>query len=182
MMLDQPQWTRATLLDPSKTETSFSFILCDDNNMINQVLHMPCYMYSKACKMVLALTFIQHHQCEKCFLLTHTTAQCPSNCPLYKQCGYCGNSGHTMAKHKATHCCHPHPTILCDCPATCFNCRAHKLNDKGHYAFNDMCPLKKNMCCHTSAPALAPTPTPINATLTTIIPTGTTTPPPPSTV
>ena len=83
-MLDQPQWTHAALLNPSKTETSFLFILCNNNNTINRALCTLCYMYGKLCKMVLAPTFIQHRQCKKCFLLTHETAKCPLNCPLYK--------------------------------------------------------------------------------------------------
>ena len=59
-MLDQPQWTHPTLLDPSKMETLFSFVLHDDNNMINRALCTLCYMYGKPCKMVLAPTFVQH--------------------------------------------------------------------------------------------------------------------------
>jgi len=57
-MLDQPQLTQATLLNPFKTKMSFLFILQDNNNTINQVLCTPCYMYSKLCKIVLALTFV----------------------------------------------------------------------------------------------------------------------------
>jgi len=101
-------------------------------------------------------------------------AQCLSNHLSYKWCGYCRNSGHTMAEHNATHCCWVYPTIQCDCPTSCFNCRAHKLDTKGHYAFNNTCPLKKNMRQHTSAPVAASTPA--------IAPLTTPTAPPPSTL
>jgi len=82
-----------------------------------------------------------------------------------------------MAKHKATHCHCPHPTILCDCPTSCFNCRAHKLDPKGHYAFNDTCLLKKNMHRHTSAPT-TPAHMPVNPTAPGPLLAALTTPPP----
>jgi len=47
-----------------------------------------------------------------------------------------------------------HPTITCDCPATCFNCFFASKDNKGHYAFNDACPLKKNMRRYGSEPTM----------------------------
>jgi len=48
-MLDNPAWTWAALLDPSKTTTSFSFVLLDTNNTINKALRTLCFMYRKPC-------------------------------------------------------------------------------------------------------------------------------------
>lgn len=77
-------------------------------------------------------------------MLTHPTNQC-CHPPTYKWCGFCGKPGHLQTEHNAKHCGKQHPTLGCNCDATCFNCFYCNLPIKSHYAFNDTCPLKKNM-------------------------------------
>jgi hypothetical protein len=153
---ERPTWTQGAILDHSKTETSFSFLLSDPHNTANCILQTPCYMYGKACTVKLAMSYIQHCQCQRCFLLTHNLDTCPHP-DTYKHCGICGKSGHTKSEHNSAHCRQNHASIPCDCPAKCFNCFFYKKPSAGHYAFSDECPLKKNMRHYTSEP-VQPTP------------------------
>ncbi|SRR6266851_6684705 len=128
-------------------------------------------MYSKVCKIMHAQSYVQHHQCERCFMLTHNMLECRRPAK-YKWCGICGKPGHLQSEHKATHCPWLHPTLKCNCAPYCFNCGYRGLPTKGHYTFGDNCPLKKNMRHHGSAPArpLAPvTSRPMLALLAVII-------------
>ncbi len=150
-MLDRPNWVKLALLDPGRTESSFSFALLDTTGSINWALRTPCYMFGKACEITRAQSYVQHRQCERCHMLTHLTAECrrPAD---YKRCGICGIPGHTQAEHTAKHCRRLHLMLLCDCAPSCFNCTYRKLPAKGHYAFGDNCPLKKNMRRYASEP------------------------------
>jgi hypothetical protein len=141
-------------MDTTKTETSFTFLLSIPNNATNRILRVPCYMFGKACTVKLATSYVQHRQCERCFLLTHNIDTCPRDPLTYKRCGICGKSGHLQADHNSGHCGRPHPSIPCDCPPRCFNCFFAKKPSAGHYAFSDDCPLKKNMRRYGSTPAL----------------------------
>ncbi len=84
-------------------------------------------------------------------MLTHPTVEC-RHPTKYKRCGICGIPGHTQAEHTAKHCHCLHPTLKCNCDLMCFNCTYCKLPTKGHYAFGDDCPLKKNMQRFASEP------------------------------
>jgi hypothetical protein len=149
-------------MDTTKKETSFTFLLSIPSNTANRILRVPCYMFGKACTVKPATSYVQHRQCERCFLLTHNTDTCPRDPATYKRCGICGKSGHLQSEHNSGHCGRPHPSIPCDCPARCFNCFAFQKPAAGHYAFSDDCLLKKNMRRYGSAPAStnpAPAPT-----------------------
>jgi hypothetical protein len=143
---------RGALIDTIKMETSFTFLLSIPNNATNHILHIPCYTFRKACMVKLATSYVQHCQCERCFLLTHNIDTCPRDPAMYKHCGICGRSGHLQGDHNSGHCGRPHPSIPCDCPPCCFNCFFAKKPAAGHYAFSDECPLKKNMCRYSSTP------------------------------
>jgi hypothetical protein len=148
---ERPTWTRGAILDCSKMETSFSFLLTDPHNTANRILRTPCYIYGKVCTIKAATSYVQHRQCQWCFLLTHNIDTCP--CPdTYKRCGICGKSGHTKSEHNSAHCGCNHASIPCDCSAKCFNCFFYKKPSAGHYAFSDECPLKKNMHRYASEP------------------------------
>ena len=164
---EHPAWTRGALMDTTKKETSFTFLLSIPPNATNRILRVPCYMYGKACTVKLATSYVQHRQCNRCFLLTHNTEACPCDPATYKWCGICGKSGHVQSEHNSGHCGRPHPSIPCDCPARCFNCFFAKKPAAGHYAFSDDCPLKKNMRRYGSAPATGPTTPPNRQPLST---------------
>jgi hypothetical protein len=150
---EHPAWTRGALMDTTKKETSFTFLLSIPTNATNHILRAPYYMFGKACSVKLATSYVQHRQCERCFLLTYNTDTCPQDPATYKRCGICGKSGHLQADHNSGHCGRPHPSIPCDCPPRCFNCFFTKKPAAGHYAFSDECPLKKNMRRYRSTPA-----------------------------
>jgi hypothetical protein len=61
---EHPAWTRGALMDTTKTETSFTFLLSIPNNATNRILRVLCYMFGKACTVKLATSYIQHRQCE----------------------------------------------------------------------------------------------------------------------
>jgi hypothetical protein len=163
-----PAWTRGALMDTTKKETSFTFLLSIPPNSTNRILRVPCYMFGKACTVKLATSYIQHRQCERCFLLTHNVDACPRDPTTYKRCGICGKSGHLQADHNSGHCGRPHPSIPCDCPPRCFNCFTASKPAAGHYAFSNDCPLKKNMRRYGSTPAQTahPRQLPTTSTLT----------------
>jgi hypothetical protein len=156
---EHPAWTRGALMDTTKKETSFTFLLSIPNNATNRILRVPCYMFGKVCSVKLATSYVQHRQCGRCFLLTHNTDTCPRDPVTYKHCRICGKSGHLQADHNSGHCGRPHPSIPCDCPPRCFNCFFAKKPAAGHYAFSDDCPLKKHMRRYNSKPATTSTTT-----------------------
>src|SRR5229473_7940927 len=120
-MLDQLNWVKSTLVTPDKQESLFTFALLDEEGKVNWALRSPCYMFGKVCTIIQAQSYVQHCQCEQCFMLTHHTPEC--KCPTdYKQCGICGISGHTQQEHSVVHCHLLHPMVKCDCDPTCFNC------------------------------------------------------------
>jgi len=93
-MLNQPNWVKSALLDPGKTESSFTFALLDTTGNINRALRTPCYMFAKACEIMQAQSYVQHRQCERCHMLTHPTAECRRPAE-YKWCRICSILGHT---------------------------------------------------------------------------------------
>jgi hypothetical protein len=153
-------------MDTTKKETSFTFLLSIPNNATNRILRVPCYMFGKACTIKLATSYVQHRQCERCFLLSHNTDTCPRDPATYKWCGICGRSSHLQSEHNSGHCSCPHPSIPCDCPARCFNCFFAKKPAAGHYTFSNNCPLKKHMQRYGSALATASRQVPTTSTLT----------------
>jgi hypothetical protein len=57
---EHPSWTRGALADVTKTEMSFTFLLSIPPNATNRILRVPCFMYSKACTVKLATSYVQH--------------------------------------------------------------------------------------------------------------------------
>ncbi len=153
-----PMWTRGALVDPTKSTSAFTFLLSNPTNMSQCLLCAPCFIYGKCCIICTATTYTQHCQCGKCFHLTHHTDKCPHS-EKYLCCGICSKTRHTQATHNAGHCGKLHPTITCDCPTKCFNYFFNSKDDKGHYAFSDTCPLKKNIRRYGSKSAASTIPT-----------------------
>ena len=75
-MLDHPNWVKSALLDPSKMESSFSFALHDTDSKINRAIYAPYFIYGKECQISCAQSYMQHRQCERCFMLTHSMTEC----------------------------------------------------------------------------------------------------------
>lgn len=141
--LSPPRWLTAKM-KPGAAHGSITFaILDEDGSWLKAILQNPPSLFGEIVRPVKFNSLPAIRQCTRCWRLGHLVGMCPQKKDTLV-CRFCAGA-HTIADHglkcpgKSSH----KRAGQCDCPLSCFNCKAAHLPHTGHLVTDLACPLRK---------------------------------------
>ena len=141
--LSPPRWLTAKM-KPDAVYGSITFaILDEDGSRLKAILQNPPSLFGEIVRPKKFNSLPAIRQCTRCWRLGHMVGMCPRRKETLV-CRLCAGA-HDIADHglkcpnKSSH----KRAGLCNCPVSCFNCKAARLPHAGHSVTDLACPLRK---------------------------------------
>ena len=141
--ISPPRWLTAKM-KPDAVYGSITFaILDEDGSRLKAILQNPPSLFGEIVRPKKFNSLPVIRQCTRCWRLGHLVGMCPRRKDTIV-CRLCAGA-HLNADHglkcpnKSSH----RRAGLCDCPVSCFNCKAARLPHVGHSVTDLACPLRK---------------------------------------